>query len=49
VADVIAFKPLTEQEIREFLSSKIQEYKIPRIIRFVDKIEISRTGKTKRI
>ncbi|NMC67716.1 MAG: AMP-binding protein [Spirochaetales bacterium] len=49
VADVILSKPITEVQIRKFLSSKIQEYKIPRIIRFVDKIELSRTGKIKRI
>lgn len=39
---------LNELAIREFLQSKIQEFKIPRIIRFVDKLSTTRTGKIKR-
>ena len=39
---------LKESSIREFLQSKIQEYKIPRIIRFVDELSTTRTGKIKR-
>lgn len=49
VADVVLSEPISEKEIRKFLSNKIQEYKIPRFIRFVEKIEVSRTGKKKRI
>jgi acyl-CoA synthetase (AMP-forming)/AMP-acid ligase II len=41
-------KDLSELNIRKILQYKIQEYKIPRIIRFVDSIESTRTGKIKR-
>lgn len=36
---------ITESFIRAFLQSKIQEFKIPRIIRFVDELKTTRTGK----
>ena len=39
---------ITESSIRAFLQSKIQEFKIPRIIRFVDELSTTRTGKLKR-
>lgn len=39
---------ITESSIRTFLQSKIQEFKIPRIIRFVDSLSTTRTGKLKR-
>lgn len=39
---------ISESSIRTFLQSKIQEFKIPRIIRFVDEISTTRTGKIKR-
>jgi len=39
---------LGENHIRAYLQTKIQEYKIPRIMRFVDEISTTRTGKTKR-
>jgi acyl-coenzyme A synthetase/AMP-(fatty) acid ligase len=39
---------LSESSIRLFLQSKIQEFKIPRIINFVDKLSTTRTGKIKR-
>lgn len=39
---------ITESSIRTFLQSKIQEFKIPRIIRFVDELSTTRTGKIKR-
>jgi acyl-coenzyme A synthetase/AMP-(fatty) acid ligase len=39
---------LTEEKIRAILQSKIQEFKIPRMIRFVNQIETTRTGKIKR-
>ena len=41
-------KTISESTIRTFLQSKIQEFKIPRIIRFVDEISTTRTGKLKR-
>lgn len=39
---------ISESSIRTFLQSKIQEFKIPRIIRFVGKLSTTRTGKIKR-
>lgn len=41
-------KELSESSIRIFLQSKIQEFKIPRIFRFVDELSTTRTGKIKR-
>ena len=38
-------KSLTEKQIRQFLQIKLQEFKIPRVIKFVDKIDLTRTGK----
>ena len=39
---------ITESSIRAFLQSKIQEFKIPRIIQFVEELSTTRTGKLKR-
>jgi acyl-coenzyme A synthetase/AMP-(fatty) acid ligase len=39
---------MSESSIRAFLQSKIQEFKIPRIFRFVDELSTTRTGKIKR-
>ncbi|UCH15069.1 MAG: AMP-binding protein [Bacteroidales bacterium] len=39
---------IQESEIRSFLQSKLQEFKIPRIFKFTNKIDTTRTGKTKR-
>ncbi len=39
---------LTESSIRNFLSDKLQEFKIPRIIKFVEKLQTTRTGKISR-
>lgn len=39
---------LTESEIRKILSSDLQEVKIPRVIKFVDQITTTPTGKIKR-
>ncbi|HQB28168.1 MAG TPA: fatty acid--CoA ligase family protein [Paludibacter sp.] len=39
---------ITESSIRAFLQSRIQEYKIPRVIRFVEELSTTRTGKLKR-
>jgi acyl-CoA synthetase (AMP-forming)/AMP-acid ligase II len=40
---------IRESTIRNFLKEKLQEYKIPRVIRFVNELEITRTGKIKRM
>lgn len=48
-ADVVCLdKAVTEKLLRGFLNGKLQEFKIPRIIRFVDKLEVTRTGKIAR-
>lgn len=39
---------LSEKFIRSELQKKLQEYKIPRLMKFVDSIEMTRTGKVKR-
>lgn len=36
---------ISEKDLRHFLSEKLQEFKIPRIIKFVDKLDMTRTGK----
>ena len=41
-------KTISEKEIRIFLKNKLQDFKIPRIIDFIDKIKMTRTGKIKR-
>lgn len=40
---------LDESSIRNQLQNNLQEFKIPRLIKFVDKISTTRTGKIKRI
>lgn len=42
-------KKINDIQIRYFLQSKLQEYKIPRIFIFTDEIKTTRTGKIKRI
>lgn len=49
VADIVSKDHLTEKNIREYLDGKLQSYKIPRLINFVDNLEQTRTGKIKRI
>jgi acyl-coenzyme A synthetase/AMP-(fatty) acid ligase len=39
---------ITESSIRRLLQSEIQEYKIPRVIHFVDDLSTTRTGKINR-
>lgn len=39
---------LTEKDLMHFLSEKLQAFKIPRMIKFVQNIELTRTGKIKR-
>ena len=41
-------KELTEKEIRVFLNGKLQEFKIPRVIKFVEQLNVTRTGKIAR-
>lgn len=45
---VINNEMLTEVQIRIYLKDKLQEYKIPRIIKIVNSIDITRTGKINR-
>ena len=46
---VTSDKQLDESSIRELLKSKIQDFKIPRIIYFTKELKTTRTGKTKRV
>lgn len=36
---------MTEKELRLFLAGRLQEFKIPRVIKFVDTLDVTRTGK----
>ena len=47
-AKIVSNNDLTEVEVRQYLKGKLQEFKIPRIINFVSKIETTRTGKIQR-
>lgn len=40
---------LTELDIKKALGSKLQDFKVPRRIKFVDEISLTRTGKQKRL
>ena len=48
MADVVVSDRVSERDLREFLSPLLQPFKIPRIISFVQAIELTRTGKMKR-
>lgn len=39
---------MTEAKIRSYLQTKLQEFKIPRMIRFVDSLSTTKSGKIKR-
>lgn len=39
---------LTELDVKKVLSSQLQDFKIPRRIKFIDEISLTRTGKLKR-
>ena len=39
---------ITESDLRSFLKSRLQDFKIPRRIKFVDSFSLTRTGKIKR-
>jgi len=45
--ELLSDSDLKEEDVRFFLNGKIQNFKIPRKISFVDKIELTRTGKKK--
>lgn len=45
---VLSDKSITEQKIREHLRERLQEYKMPRIVKFVDVLNTTRTGKMAR-
>ena len=40
---------LKESDIRKILSRQLQDFKVPRRIKFKDHLELTRTGKLKRI
>lgn len=47
-ADVVASGEVCEASIRKALQARLQNFKIPRIINFVEKLEKTATGKTRR-
>lgn len=48
-AEIVKSKEdITESSIRKYLQKKLQEYKIPRLMKFVEEISTTRTGKIKR-
>ncbi len=48
-ADIVTNNTISENEIRVELTKLLQNYKIPRRFKFVKKLELTRTGKTKRL
>ena len=42
---IISDDSLDEKQIRIFLKDRLQEFKVPRIIKFVESISRTRTGK----
>ena len=40
---------LTELDIKKFLTTQLQDYKVPRRIKFVEELSLTRTGKIKRL
>lgn len=48
-AEIKIEKEINEKELKQFLNKKLQSFKVPRIIKFVDNLETTRTGKIKRI
>lgn len=46
---VLKNKELTELSIKQILNKKLESYQIPRQISFVEKLELTRTGKLKRL
>jgi acyl-coenzyme A synthetase/AMP-(fatty) acid ligase len=48
IADVVVNGPITERELRDYLRQSLQDFKIPRIINFVERVQTTRSGKLKR-
>lgn len=50
VADIVKneLSDLSEVDIKKYLSDNLQSFKVPRIIKFVDNIQLTRTGKLSR-
>lgn len=48
VADVFVHKDVQEHELRKFLQSELQEFKIPRIINFTNTLNLTRSVKLRR-
>lgn len=48
IADIESDELLDEREIKSYLSVSLQHFKVPRIIRKVEKIQTTRSGKVKR-
>lgn len=48
MADIMVKTDILERELFKFLRERLPEYKIPRIINFVEKIPITRSGKVTR-
>jgi acyl-coenzyme A synthetase/AMP-(fatty) acid ligase len=46
---LIESSDLTDNQVRAFLSNSLQDYKIPRRIKFVNELTMTRTGKLKRL
>lgn len=47
--DVVSAKEYTKKEFKDILKEKLQPYKVPTKINFVEKLETTRTGKLQRI
>ena len=45
---IVSDKLLSEKKIRLYLQDRLQEFKVPRIIKFVESINTTRTGKISR-
>jgi acyl-CoA synthetase (AMP-forming)/AMP-acid ligase II len=41
-------KKEVKERIKKITSSKLQDYKLPRLIKFVDSFDLTRTGKIKK-
>lgn len=48
IAEIEVEKEINTKDVRDYLSKNIQDFKVPRIIKIVDKIATTRTGKLKR-
>lgn len=46
--ELIEGAQLSETDVRRFLQERLQEYKIPRMIKFVEQINVTKTGKVSR-